>query len=157
MCSRMCKLEESSLPKYTLKRRRAVENNAIGLHAPNAVGQLLTNQRATIQNSGNRARMYVNRSGDLVTCAIDGYRFIICPGGSHNLSSNPLECCKGLIDNGQFSISVVVSHMACEIATERSLSESFANKGIQYLEEPVGDFLNGYNLAMNESGSFTLP
>ena len=27
------------------------------------------------------------------------------------------------------------------------MSESFANKGIQYLEEPVVDLLNGYNLA----------
>lgn len=60
-----------------------------------------------------------------------------------------LSTARGLIDDGQFSIAVVVSHMACEIATERSLSESFAKKGIQYLEEPVVDILSGYNLANN--------
>ena len=54
---------------------------------------------------------------------------------------------RDLIGAGQFTLSVVVSHMACEIATERSLSESFTKKGIQYLQEPVLDFLNGYNLA----------
>jgi len=35
--------------------------------------------------------------------------------------------------------------MACEIATERSLSEAFVTKGLQYLEASVD--LNGYNLA----------
>ncbi len=58
-----------------------------------------------------------------------------------------LSAARSLIDEGQFSIAVVVAHMACEIATERSLSESFAKKGVQYLDEPVTDLLNGYNLA----------
>jgi hypothetical protein len=48
---------------------------------------------------------------------------------------------------GRFGISVVVAHMACEIAAERSLSAAFRLKGIQYLEEPVLDFMNGNNLA----------
>lgn len=52
-----------------------------------------------------------------------------------------------LIDDSQFGTAVVVSHMACEIAVERSLSESFAKKGIQDLKEPVVDLLNGYSLA----------
>jgi hypothetical protein len=58
-----------------------------------------------------------------------------------------LSAARSLIDEGQFSIAVVVAHMACEIATERSLSESFAKRGVQYLEQPVTDLLNGYNLA----------
>lgn len=33
-----------------------------------------------------------------------------------------------------------------EVAVERSLSAAFAAKGLQYLEDPVLDFLNGYNL-----------
>jgi len=37
--------------------------------------------------------------------------------------------------------------MACEVSTERALSAAFASKGLQYLEDPVLDFLNGYNLA----------
>lgn len=57
-----------------------------------------------------------------------------------------LATCKGLIEDGQHAISVVVAHMACEVATERSLSAAFAAKGLQYLEDPVLDFLNGYNL-----------
>jgi hypothetical protein len=35
-----------------------------------------------------------------------------------------------LIDEGEFGIAIVVAHMACEIATERSLSEAFVAKGI---------------------------
>jgi hypothetical protein len=54
--------------------------------------------------------------------------------------------CKDLIDRGQYGISVVVAHMACEVAAERALSAAFASKGLQHLEEPVLDFLNGYNL-----------
>jgi hypothetical protein len=46
-----------------------------------------------------------------------------------------LNLAQRLIDEGQFSIAVVVAHMACEIATERSLEGS------------VTEVLNGYNLA----------
>lgn len=60
---------------------------------------------------------------------------------------NLLSLARMLIDEERFSIAVIVAHMACEIATERSLSEAFAAKGLQYLETPVEDFLNGYNLA----------
>src|ERR1700722_11094815 len=35
---------------------------------------------------------------------------------------NLLNFAKGLIDQGQFSIAVVVAHMACEVATERSIT-----------------------------------
>lgn len=58
-----------------------------------------------------------------------------------------LAACQGLINDGQHGISVVVAHMACEVAVERSLSAAFAAKGLQYLEDPVLEFLNGYNLA----------
>ena len=52
-------------------------------------------------------------------------------------------------DNGEFGIAIVVAHMACEIATERTMSEAFAAKGVSYLEDSVTDFLNGYSLANN--------
>ena len=38
-------------------------------------------------------------------------------------------------------------HMACEVATERSLSQAFQAKGLGYLEESVLGFLNGFSLA----------
>jgi hypothetical protein len=60
-----------------------------------------------------------------------------------------LTIAQRLIDEGQFGIAVVVSHMACEIATERSLSESFAAKGVQILEDWVRNLHYGYNLANN--------
>ena len=58
-----------------------------------------------------------------------------------------LATCKGFIEDGQYGISVVVAHMACEVAAERALSAAFALKGLQHLEDPVLDFLNGYSLA----------
>ena len=61
--------------------------------------------------------------------------------------STLLSAASDLLQQGQYGISVVVSHMACEVAAERALSESFAKKGLAYLEEPVFAFLNGYNLA----------
>lgn len=62
-----------------------------------------------------------------------------------------LATCRYLIDDGQYGISVVVAHMACEISVERALSTAFALKGLQYLEDPVLDFLNGYNLAFERN------
>jgi len=58
-----------------------------------------------------------------------------------------LKVCRSLIDDGQHSVSVVVAHMACEVATERCLTAAFHEKGLDYLEEPVTEFLNGYNLS----------
>ena len=58
-----------------------------------------------------------------------------------------LSDARDLIDNGKFNIAVVVLHMACEIATERVLSEAFKQKGLQFLEESIAEFLNGYNLS----------
>jgi hypothetical protein len=52
-----------------------------------------------------------------------------------------------LIAKGEFSIAVVVAHMACEISAERAISRAFAEKGIEYLEGSVLAFVSGYNLA----------
>jgi hypothetical protein len=57
-------------------------------------------------------------------------------------------------DDKLCGIAIIVMHMACEIATERSLSESFARKGIQYLEDPMAGFLNGYNIANDKVRNF---
>ena len=53
----------------------------------------------------------------------------------------------GKNDDKLCGIVTIVSHLACEVAIERSLSDSFARKGIQSLQEPMADVLNGYNLA----------
>jgi hypothetical protein len=57
-----------------------------------------------------------------------------------------MNLARSLIDEGQFSIAVVVVHMACEVATEQKLSEAFRTRGINYLQDPVTDLINGYNL-----------
>jgi hypothetical protein len=58
-----------------------------------------------------------------------------------------LAAAKSLIDMNHFGISVVVMHMACEIATDRTISEYLIKNGIQYMEESINDLINGYNLA----------
>jgi hypothetical protein len=50
-------------------------------------------------------------------------------------------------DDKLCGLATIMAHLACEVAIERSLSDSFARKGIQSLEETVADILNGYNLA----------
>ncbi len=57
-----------------------------------------------------------------------------------------LSFAKGLIDQGQFGIAVVVALMACEVATERSITEAIAAKGLQHLEPAIRRSLNGYSL-----------
>ena len=60
-----------------------------------------------------------------------------------------LNIARDLIDDGKFSIAVVVTHMASEVAIQRALSEAFSQKRVKYLQEPVYEFLSGYNLANN--------
>lgn len=73
-------------------------------------------------------------------------------GGSATFTITPysetlLDKAQELIAKGDFSIAVVVAHMACEISAERAISRAFAEKGIEYLEESVSALLPGYNLA----------
>ena len=58
-----------------------------------------------------------------------------------------LDTAEGLLTQGQFGIATVVAHIACEVATERTLTEAFKSKGIEYLEDSVLECLNGYSLA----------
>jgi hypothetical protein len=58
-----------------------------------------------------------------------------------------LKLARKLIDDEQFSIAAVVCHMACELATERTLSVSFVKKGLEHLREPVLELFSGYSLA----------
>jgi hypothetical protein len=62
-------------------------------------------------------------------------------------SETLLDKARELIARGDFSIGVVVAHMACEISSERAISRAFTEKGIEYLEESVLAFVSGYNLA----------
>jgi hypothetical protein len=41
-----------------------------------------------------------------------------------------MSVAQNLIDQGQFSVAVVVAHMACEVATEEKLSGAFTTKGL---------------------------
>ena len=59
-----------------------------------------------------------------------------------------LTLARRLIDeNREFGIAVLVAHVACEVATERTLSEAFGAKGLSYLEDSITRFFGGYNLA----------
>jgi len=50
-------------------------------------------------------------------------------------------------DDKLCGIATILVHVACEVAIERTLSDSFARKGIRSLEESVVGVLNGYDLA----------
>ena len=67
---------------------------------------------------------------------------------------NLLSLARALVDEGRFGIAVIVAHMACEVATERSLTEAFLTKGVLYLEDALSEFLNGYNLANERNRKF---
>jgi hypothetical protein len=65
-----------------------------------------------------------------------------------------LTMARKCLDEGKFGLAVVVCHVACEVATARSLSAAFARaasaRGIAGVGEAVEAFLtslNGYNLA----------
>ncbi len=51
-----------------------------------------------------------------------------------------------LLTENEFSISVVVAHLAAEIAASRKLTDAFATRGITDLEEAVTAFFSGSSL-----------
>ena len=57
-----------------------------------------------------------------------------------------LDKSQELILGGEHNVATVVAHMACEVAAEQALSRAFATKGLEYLEDAVTDFFNGFNL-----------
>lgn len=57
-----------------------------------------------------------------------------------------LTLARSLIDGGECEVGIVVVHMACEVATERSLSDAFTARGLDYLKGWATKSL-GYNLA----------
>ena len=74
--------------------------------------------------------------------------------GEATVTSYPqrlLSVAKGLIDAGEYSIAVVVAHVACEIATDRAFTKALAAKGLGYLEEPVGAYFSGTVLTQDRN------
>jgi hypothetical protein len=53
----------------------------------------------------------------------------------------------GKNDDKLCGLATIIAHLACEVAIERSLSDSFTRKGIQALEDTVADVFNGITLA----------
>lgn len=60
-----------------------------------------------------------------------------------------LALARTLINEGRHDVSIMVSHIACEVCTELALSRAFAALNVANLEEPVEKMMNGYNLANN--------
>ena len=58
-----------------------------------------------------------------------------------------LAIARGLIADEEFSVAVVVAHMACEISVERALSRAFAAKDTGFLGESAAELLPCYDLA----------
>ena len=58
-----------------------------------------------------------------------------------------LATARGLIAEGEFSVAVVVAHMACEIGAERALSRAYEAKDTGLLGESAEEMLPCYNLA----------
>src|SRR5262249_53137427 len=56
-----------------------------------------------------------------------------------------LVTARKLIDAGEHSVAVIVSHMACEIAADGAMSRAYKAKGVPELEDAVDDFLTGHN------------
>jgi hypothetical protein len=60
----------------------------------------------------------------------------------------------GKNDDKLCGLATIIAHLACEVAIERSFSGSFARKGVESLEGPLADIMNGYNLANDKVLNF---
>jgi hypothetical protein len=90
----------------------------------------------------NREPILVRATDNLVVAAVETRAEVL------TYPQALLAMARTLIGEGQFSLAVIVCHVACEVATERSMVEAYAKKGLQDLGEAVEEFLNGYNLAI---------
>ena len=62
-----------------------------------------------------------------------------------------LNIASGLIAQRQFGISIVVCHMACEVAVSRAMAAAFSSSHLSHLEDAIGEFSNGYNVAHDKN------
>jgi hypothetical protein len=58
-----------------------------------------------------------------------------------------LALSRSLIDQQkEYGTAILVAHVACEVATDRTLTDAFKNRGIPDLEDAVTRLLSGNNL-----------
>jgi hypothetical protein len=57
-----------------------------------------------------------------------------------------LSIAQRLIEQGDFNIAVVTSHLACEVAAELAIEAAYAAKTLEPLGEAVDALMNGHNL-----------
>ncbi|MES2128117.1 MAG: zinc ribbon domain-containing protein [Pseudomonadota bacterium] len=57
-----------------------------------------------------------------------------------------LGTARGLMESGEYGIAIVVAHMACEVAAERTISEALRSKSDVDLEKSIIERFNGFNL-----------
>lgn len=57
-----------------------------------------------------------------------------------------LDTAQKLIDGGQFSIAIITSHMAAEIAADRCCDAAYKARGLGTLGDAIDGLLNGHNL-----------
>ncbi len=58
-----------------------------------------------------------------------------------------LDTANRLASEGQYEAAVVVAHMACEVYTEQLVTGLFKAKGLDFLEDPISEFVSSYNLS----------
>jgi hypothetical protein len=57
-----------------------------------------------------------------------------------------LEAAKRLRDDGHPEAAIVTAQTACEVCTERVMTETFLRRRIDYLSDPLGRLLPNYNI-----------
>ena len=50
-----------------------------------------------------------------------------------------------------YGLAIIAAHIGCEIAATRVFSTALQAQNIDYLDEPLSDFLNGFNLASDRN------
>jgi hypothetical protein len=95
-------------------------------------------QRKPCSECGSTARMIGLASTAKISSTVTATATII------PYSETLLAKTKEFIARGDFSIAVVVAHMACEISAERAISRAVVEKGIEYLQDSI---FGSYSLA----------
>jgi HEPN domain-containing protein len=57
-----------------------------------------------------------------------------------------LDTAQRLFESGHYAPAIVTAQMACEIATEQAISAAYRRRGIEDLDEPIGDLFQSLNL-----------
>jgi hypothetical protein len=97
-------------------------------------------ERILLDESSNKSYVLNAGSGSYVILGAEASCVVV------TYPQKLLALAQELINREEHSVSIVVTHIACEVAVDRAFAQAFKAKGIESLEDAVEELLPSNNL-----------